>query len=446
MQRDARLVGGVYHVGQIITSGGMLTTCTAHNRNTNSVVGLLLIEFSPALSLFTVQQLLQPLEQRRAVQSPHVMRVYDWGIDGNRAYIATDPPRGITLRHVLDNENIDLPRILDFSRQIAQGLKALHEQGVAGLDLRPQLITVDVEAQEDRVQLDDVGLRSLLHALGYVSSERFDDIGYFDPRYAPPEYIQGGQVGPWSDIYQLGLLLFELVTGRLPFVGRNPAETGMLQSTNPAPRVAQFKHDASAALQAILDRALAKNPADRFASADQLLAALDQIQSPSRSIPAGSQQLGGRPTSPGYGLTGEMPPVEEILRAAPIEGLPVDLSSETLVGNAFAFLAYEVDGVEKQRFAIMQKNVVVGRSDPKRDKHPDIDLTPLDLKMTVSRQHARIRYAETFFYIEDLKSHNGTRIGALKLEPLKPQLVQHGDTLRFGSVQLIFKVPGLERT
>ena len=440
MQRDARLVGGVYRIGQVITSGGMLTTCTAHNRNTNSVVGLLIIEFSPTLSPVTVQQLLQSLERRQAIQSPQVMRVYDWGIDGNRAYIATDPPRGINLRQVQDSENIDLPRVIDFSRQMAQGLKVLHAQGISGLDLRPQLITVDTVSMEDRVQLDDVGLRSLLHALGYVSSQRFDDIGYLDPRYAPPEYIQGGQIGPWSDIYQTGLLIFELVTGRLPFVGRNAAETGVLQSNNPVPRMTQFKHDAPASLQTVVDRALAKNPNERFASADELLAALNKISLSPGPTAGMAMQPGGRPTSPGYGLTGEMASLDDVMRAAPIEGLPAITPSSAV--DAFAFLSFEVDGVEKQRFAITQKSVVVGRSDPKRDTHPDIDLTPLDPKMTVSRQHARLRYEETFFYIEDLKSRNGTRLGTLKLEPLKAELVQHGDTLRFGSVQLIFKVAG----
>lgn len=441
MQRDARMIGGVYHIGQIITSGGMLTSCTAHNRNSSSVVGLLIIEFPTTLSPDTVQQLLQPLELRRLVESLHVMHVYDWGIDGNRAYIATDPPRGVTLRHVLDNDDIDYPRLLDFSRQIAQGLKALHDQGVVGLDLRPPLITVDSVA-EDRVQLDDVGLRALLRAMGYASSERYDDIGYLDPRYAPPEYIQGGSIGPWSDMYQAGLLMFEFATGRLPFVGRTPAETAMLQIGGTVPRMALFKHDVPPSLQAIVDRALAKRPEDRFASVDQLLTALDQLQLPSHPSPA---MQGGRSTSPGYGLTGEMAPVAEAaMRVAPIEGLPAIIASTPLTDEnpILAFLSYEVDGVEKHRLAITQKNVVVGRTDPKRGVHPDLDLTPFDPKMTVSRKHARIRYEETFFHIEDLNSRNGSRLGSAKLQPFKPELLQHGDSVRFGSVTMIFKVPG----
>ena len=92
-QQIRRLIGGVYRVGQVITREGMLTTCTAYNRNTNDVVGLVVIEFL-SLSVHSIEQLLQPLASRSIAQSPHVLHIHDWGIDGNRAYIAVDPPRG----------------------------------------------------------------------------------------------------------------------------------------------------------------------------------------------------------------------------------------------------------------------------------------------------------------------------------------------------------------
>ncbi len=469
-RKSSRPIGGIYHLGQVITSGGMLTTHTAYNRNTNDVIGLLVIELRPEMDIQVVQQLLQPLEKRRSLHSPHVIGVYDWGIDGTRAFIATDPPRGITLRHVLDNENIDVPRALDLSCQISQGLKVMHEQGIAGVDLRPQLITVDSLTITDRVQLDDVGIRSLLSGLGYISSQRIDDIGFLDPRYSPPEYIIGGvPVGPWSDVYQLGLLLFEMVTGRLPFVGKNAAETGVLQSTGSIPRMAQYKHDTPPALQNVLECAMAKNPSARFANAASMLASLESIQLPRRSRSGEWRKVGHSPNDSdeghaAVGVTGEMlqgdndialsatliggSPSVSIVPLVPlvpaVQGDPARTQPET--AQVYAFLCCEKDGVEIQRFAIVKKNVIVGRTDPKRGLSPDIDLTAIDQKMTVSRQHARIRYEETFFYIEDLKSRNKTRLGELTLAPLKPELLQHGDVIHCGSVRLVFKVPGMKDT
>lgn len=438
-QRDSRLIGGVYMVGQVITTGGMLSTYTAYNRNTNDVVGLQVVEFPPDFDAYTVQQQLQPLEQRRSIQSPYVIRVHDWGIDGNRIYIATDPPRGMTLQHVLDNENVSIERALDIARQLAQGIKVLHEHGIVGVDMRPPLITVDEVNLTDRVQLDDIGLRTLLKSLGYIASHQTGDIGYFDPLYASPELVNGGMVDARGDIYQLGLLLFVLITGRLPFVGRNAAETGMLQSTAPVPRMQQFKHDTPPILQNIVDRALAKNPFERYPDAASFLTALENI--PLRRFQTSDEM---------QRLTREISSVggDVALSATVIEGQDAPNDDKTIRAvpegvKIYANLCFEKEGQEVQRLALLQKNAIIGRTDPKRGITPDIDLTMFDPNMTVSRQHARIRYEETFFYIEDLKSVNKTKLGALTLTPMKPELLQHGDKLKFGSVNLVFRVPGM---
>ncbi len=472
MQRNPRMVAGIYQLGQVITSGPTLTIHTAYNRNTGDVVGLYVIELPPTMDEGFAQNLLQPLERRRLVQSPHVIHVYDWGIDGERAYIATGPPRGITLRQVLDMENVDLPRAMDIARQMARGLVALQAQGVVDTDLRPQLVTVDIVGTTDRVQLDDIGLRQLLKQLGYVSGQRRDDIGYLDPGYAAPESISHGMIGPWSDVYQLGLLIFEVVTGRLPFVGRNSVETGILQSTSPTPQMAQFNHDTPQALQNLVERALAKDPAQRFPNAEALLRALVAIPAPgkppayrgSTTLPPLSDALPAigstaeRPTAPpgkSAGLTGEMPSMqveEDVTLRETLVGGEKTIRRATLSNGGpapeeegvLAYLYFEQEGSESQRFAIKNNYVVVGRLDPKRGIAPEIDLSTVDPRMTVSRQHARIRYEKTFFYIEDLKSRNKSRLGELTLLPFKAELLQHGDVLHFGSVRLIFRVPGMK--
>lgn len=453
-QRDSRLIGGVYRTGQVLAVGGALTIYTAYNRNTNDVVGLYVLALPPNVQPELVRQLLQPLERNRTIRSAHVIRVYDWGVEGNRAYVATDPARGVTLQHVLDHENLDLPRILDLTRQLASGLKKLHEQGIAGLDLRPQLITVDTVALTDRVQIDDIGLRSLLGKLGYLSTQRGDDIGYLDPRYAPPEYINNERSGPWSDIYQLGLLLFTMITGRLPFVGRTPAETGVMQNTSPVPFMNSYKHGTPAILQEIVEHTLAKAPEQRFMSAAALLTALEAVDPSPRSTAGRATEM--QKTQPSsVNLTKEMPRVDEDITVRPTQigdRTTPDLTSDEVTVRAtpaeegvYAYLFYEEDQKEVQRFAITQKSVIVGRLDPKRGLLPDIDLSAFDPSMTVSRQHARIRFEETFFYIEDLKSRNKTRLGELSLTPLKPELLQHGDVIHFGNVRMVFEIPGMGR-
>jgi len=443
MQNVHRHVGDVYLIGQVIKIGQQLSTYTAYNRNTNDVVGLYVLELPPGMTQQAALQLLQPLERRRALQSPHVLRIHDYGLDGMRIYIATDPPRGITLQQVMDSENIDTSRAFDMIKQLATGLQLFHKQGMVGLDLRPQRITVDTVGIDDRIQIDDIGLRALLKALGDVSNQPDDDPGFFDPRYAAPEHIQGSQIGPASDVYQLGLLLYTLITGRVPFVGQNQAETGVMQTHSPVPRMSQFNHETPLAFQEIVERALAKDPAQRFPDAGAMLVALQQVQLPPSPVQrqAALQQSGKMPT---VAATNEMPEIDTtvIKSLADNEELVQAARSEKAEAEVYAYLSYEQEGKELQRLVITQKSVIVGRSDPKRDFTPDIDLSQLDPKKTVSRQHARIRFEETFFSIEDLKSRNKTRVGELPLDPLKPELLRHGDVVHFGSVRVRFGIPG----
>jgi serine/threonine protein kinase len=458
-QYDARLIGGIYRTGQVFTTGGMLTTYTAYNHNTNDVVGLYVIALQTQEQIGIVQALLQTLAKRQSLYSPYVMRVHDWGLDGNRAYIATDPPRGVTLQHVIDNENIDLRRSIDLIHQLLIGIKTLHQQGIHGLDLRPQLITVDTIGINDRVQIDDIGLRVLLHSLGYTSSQQSSDIGFLDPRYCAPEYINNGPIGPWSDIYQAGLLLFTLVTGRLPFVGRTPAETGILQNSSPVPTIQQYKHDAPLALQELIGQVMAKDPTHRLPNADAFINSLNLIPVPTPTSGYARIEPGKEivPPHPSISLTKEMPSVPNATTDTTQHVPSPQTASSELTATqrgtptiptptgVYAYLCFEHNSDDIERFAITGKKVIVGRQDPKRGMMPDVDLSKLDYKMTVSRQHARISFEETFFYIEDLKSHNRTHLGELMLTPFKAELLQHGDTILFGSVKMTFEIPGMSK-
>ncbi|WP_069803010.1 protein kinase domain-containing protein [Thermogemmatispora onikobensis] len=452
-QQFSRLVAGVYRIGQVFTRpGSIVTSCTAYNRNTNDVVGLHLIALPPtsAFASQQLQSLFALLERRRQVHSPTVLPLHTWGLDGSWLYLVTDPPRGVSLRYLMDHEHIDLQRALEIVRQLLKGVEVLQAHGFVGLDLRPSFITVQVIEFRDYVQVDDLGLRLLVHALGLGASQQSDDIGFFDPRYLAPEELQGQPPGPWSDVYHAGLLLFELVAGRPPFVGRTIAETAFLQTSAPLPSLELYHHNTPNVVQALLEHALAKQPTQRFASIQAFLNALNGIQMPPppERVPAfGEITLLAGAEQPPSSATREIAAIEtadDLSLAQTLLQTPqgkASLRSEDSEEGVLAYLCFE-GGERPLRLPIRGRNVVVGRADPRRHLYPDLDLTPLDSQMVVSRQHARIHFEETFFYIEDLKSHNGTWLGGLRLKPLKAELLQHGDHLRFGSLECIFRVPG----
>jgi hypothetical protein len=175
-----------------------------------------------------------------------------------------------------------------------------------------------------------------------------------------------------------------------------------------------------------------------------MLEALQQVQLPPSPVQRQAAQSGKMPSAT---ATNEMQQIDTgfIKSLADNKELVQAARSEkaALEEEIYAYLSYEQGGKELQRLVMTQKSVIVGRSDPKRDFVPDIDLSQLDPKKTVSRQHARIRFEETFFYIEDLKSRNKTRVGELPLDTLKPALLKHGDIVHFGSVRMRFGIPGM---
>ncbi|BCL77774.1 FHA domain-containing protein [Ktedonobacteria bacterium brp13] len=143
---------------------------------------------------------------------------------------------------------------------------------------------------------------------------------------------------------------------------------------------------------------------------------------------------------------GEQTLIMSLAKSKPLNGRTRALGNSKLqtLGDAkiYAFLDIEQDGRVVQSIPIKESMVIVGRVDPSRKITPDIDLTAFDAQNTVSRQHAQIRIERTFFSIEDLKSRNKTRQNALALDPHKPEMLQNGDAIRFGSVRATFRLPG----
>jgi serine/threonine protein kinase len=319
---------------------------------------------------------------------------------------------------------------------------ALQAQGMAGIDMRPQLVTISMLGEHYQAQLDDIGLRLLFRQLGYMNSQPGGDIGFLDPRYAAPENLQNGPIGPASDVYQLGLLIYEMIASRVPFVGRTPTETEAMQCQNPLPFISLYRPDAPQVLQDLLERALAKDPAQRFPDAAAFLQALENL--PIGGVPAYSlASVGGNGGQIHDDDSKETIESQSIDDASTVVPVPLDTSSfNTDVEGALAYLYFEPEGegAASQRFAIKGNYVIVGRVDPKRGITPEIDLNSIDSQMTVSRQHARIRYDKGTFTIEDLKSRNKTRLRGLTLAPLQPEPLRDGDVVHFGSVRMVFRV------
>ncbi|MCC7137194.1 MAG: serine/threonine protein kinase [Planctomycetes bacterium] len=207
-----------------------------------------------------------------AVESPHVVRVHGTGeatvAGAHVPYLVMERVVGRTLREALDADGpLPQARLLEVARQAARALAAVHAAGVVHRDLKPEnLLWTD----EGTLRLLDLGVVRLDGEARLTREGQF--VGSL--RYASPEQCAGRDVGPTSDLYALGVVLFELATGHPPFQGPGALATIRQHLETPPPRLLDRAPSLAPAFAAIVDRLLEKDPAARFPSAEALERAL----------------------------------------------------------------------------------------------------------------------------------------------------------------------------
>jgi len=203
---------------------------------------------------------------------PHCVSVIDFGVDG-APYLVMDFVTGRTLRDVMLAGPMPVAKIMRIGQQLLSGLAHAHAQGIVHRDLKPEnLILTDEDGLQDHLRILDFGLAKLRDGPAMTAG-----MAVGTPSYMSPEQGGGpGTVDARSDLYAVGVLLFEILAGRKPFNSENVGELIFMHRETPPPRLRDAAPAAgfSAALEGAIDRALAKMPEDRFTSAAEFAAAL----------------------------------------------------------------------------------------------------------------------------------------------------------------------------
>jgi tRNA A-37 threonylcarbamoyl transferase component Bud32 len=220
------------------------------------------------------------------VRHPNVVPVYEVGEEAGTPFIVMGFVPGPTLAKVLADRRgpFPLPEAAAVVRTLALAVHAAHEKGVVHRDLKPGNVLLDTETGEYAV--GDFGLARVPEP-GDVRSSARGMVG--TPGYMPPEQVRGesAAVGPRSDVYALGVILFELVAYRLPFTGRSVADVLAQVLVAPLPSACELSPDLPPEFDELCRRAMAKDPADRFASARELAEALVPFLAPAAAtLPA----------------------------------------------------------------------------------------------------------------------------------------------------------------
>jgi serine/threonine protein kinase/Flp pilus assembly protein TadD len=279
---------GVYQIEELIGAGGMGEVYRA----VDTTLGLsVAIKVLPPLSSSDPLRLWRFEQEARAaaiLHHPNILYVHQLGTHEGQTYIVSELLDGQTLRVTL-KDPLTVSEILDYARQIADGLAAAHEKGIVHRDLKPENLFVTRYGQ---VKILDFGLAKAIESIDRPAATPIVNRGRHctefgvmlgTTSYMPPEQIRGQQIGPPSDIFSFGVVLYEMVTGTLPFRGENSEAIceAILNSTPAEPRT--LNPSVTYELGTIIERALEKNPDQRYRNASEIQADLRKLRSTSSS-------------------------------------------------------------------------------------------------------------------------------------------------------------------
>jgi len=268
-----------YELGARLGSGGMADVYAAYDRTLGRTVALKVLRTGLSADRVFVDRFTREARSAASISHPRVVGVLDAGSDEGRHYIAMELVSGGTLKEGIGRDG-PLPerRALRIAREIADGVAAAHERGVIHRDIKAQNVLIDDEGYPKVADFgiartaEDADLTQTAALLGSV-------------QYLSPEQVSGGAVDARADVYSLGVVLYEMLTGFLPFRAESPVQiaTQHLREDPVPPR--RIRTGIDPATDALVLRAMAKRPEKRFASAAELRDAIDVLLGDTRVVP-----------------------------------------------------------------------------------------------------------------------------------------------------------------
>jgi eukaryotic-like serine/threonine-protein kinase len=263
---EGSVVDNRYRVVRRIGSGGMADVWLAEDTHLQRQVALKVLHRRFLQDQEFVGRFQREAEHAAGLQHPNIVAVFDRGSDGDVNYIAMRYVQGPTLKELIDR-GLAPDQAVALVRQVLEGARFAHRNGIVHRDLKPQNVIVD---EEGKAVVTDFGI-----ARAGVSEITQTGSVMGTPQYLSPEQAQGFEVTPVSDLYSIGVILYEALTRRVPFEGESAVAIAMKQVAETPQRPSSINPAVSPALDAVVMRALEKEPGQRFQSADAFIAALD---------------------------------------------------------------------------------------------------------------------------------------------------------------------------
>jgi serine/threonine-protein kinase len=269
-----------YAIEERVATGGMGTVFVATDERLGRRVAIKVLKEELAHDPRFVERFRREARAAGALSHPNVAGVYDFGEDSERHFMVMEMAPGRDLAQLLREEGPLSPdRVVRIGTQIAEAIGHAHSAGLVHRDIKPANVII---GEEDRVKVTDFGIAraagdSTLTATGSVLGTA---------HYISPEQAAGDKIGPATDIYSLGIVLYEMLTGTLPFTGDSALAVAMRHASDEVPRPSELNRDVPDGLDRVVAKATAKAPEDRYASGSDLAAALASSLGPTADRPA----------------------------------------------------------------------------------------------------------------------------------------------------------------
>ncbi len=415
-----------YQIISLLGEGGMGAVLKAHDVTLQRDVAIKIMHPHFARRPDFQERFLQEARTAAHLDHPGIVKVYDFGRQQQYLYIVMEFLRGDNLRKMLQDLRankkwIVLPEALQIIRQVALALAYAHNQGVLHRDIKPDNIMIKPDTTNGlpyRPVLTDLGLAKL--AGGGMVTQEGTSMG--TPAYMSPEQALGQETDARSDVYSLGILLFELATSRLPFPAKTLTDAIQYHTRTDPPAPRSLRPDLPVELEQIILKAIAKAPDDRYPEADELAKALERVIA---SLGTAGTEIVGDPTA----LEGAVSLVTQYQQSLLAARGPSNLADFSPPAERSGEGSPDRIQVLAQDRTTTTVNFKAGGMSVGRD--PDNDL-PLNDKL-VSRHHARIEYDGQNYRIVDLNSSNGTFLGETRLLPGVPEPWPADQAVRMGN-------------
>ncbi len=270
--QDGAVIDERYEISAHLGSGGMAEVYCATDMQLGRNVALKVLHERFAADEEFVERFKREASSAAGLAHQHVVAVYDRGVWEGTSYIAMEFVSGRTLKQVVSQHGpLDPQRAVDLTVQILRAARFAHRRGIIHRDFKPQNVIVD---DEGRAKVTDFGIA---RAGASDMTQTGSILG--TAQYLSPEQAQGHAVGARSDLYSIGIILYELLTGRVPFQAESAVTIALKQVSEAPVPPSEINPRVTPELEAVVLRALAKEPRERFADADEFIAALDAAAS-----------------------------------------------------------------------------------------------------------------------------------------------------------------------